>query len=153
MSQATVGRRTVRYATLDDVMVDVDRLLQGHETIGKWSLGQMCNHLSETLRGSLEGFDAKVPWILRALLGGKIKRSILSTGRMREGIKLPDRFLPKAGLDARAEAEALRAAIAHYKSHVGPMAPHPMFGAMTYDEWTKLHLIHAAHHLSFARPK
>ena len=33
-----------------------------------------------------------------------------------------------------------------------PPAPHPFFGPLTRAEWTRLHCIHCAHHLSFALP-
>jgi hypothetical protein len=145
-------RRPLAFATLDEVMPDVDRLLQGHRTIGRWSLGQICNHLSDALVLSVQGFGVKAPWILRKTLGPIAKRELYSTGRMREGIKLPEKFLPKPGLDARAEAEALRGALLAYSRHTGPMADHPMFGPLSRDEWTRLHCIHCAHHLSFAHP-
>ena len=71
---------------------------------------------------------------------------------MKEGIKLPEKFLPRPGLDARAEAEALRGALNVYSAHAGPLADHPMFGPLSRDEWTRLHCIHCAHHLSFVQP-
>jgi Protein of unknown function (DUF1569) len=71
---------------------------------------------------------------------------------MTEGIKVPEAFLPKPGLDARAEADALRAALRFYAAHTGPLAEHPFFGRISRDEWTRLHCIHCAHHLSFVHP-
>jgi hypothetical protein len=71
---------------------------------------------------------------------------------MDEGVKLPKEFLPRPGLDARAEAEALRAALRLYAAHAGPVAEHPFFGRISRDEWTRLHCIHWAHHLSFVHP-
>ena len=146
-------RRTLDFARLDDVMPDVDRLLAGHATAGNWSMGQICNHLAGTYRMSVEGFGVKAPWLLRATLGRVFKKKVLGERRMKAGIKVPERFLPKPGLDDRAEAEALRSSIAHYRSHPEPRAPHPFFGPMTGDEWDRLHLIHSAHHLSFAVPE
>ncbi|MFI5459648.1 MAG: DUF1569 domain-containing protein [Isosphaerales bacterium] len=40
------GRRELSFASLDEVMPDVERLLAGHATVGQWSLGQICNHLA-----------------------------------------------------------------------------------------------------------
>ena len=145
-------RRTLAFDRLDHVMPEVDRLLEGHSTVGNWSLGQMCNHLADTFRFSIEGFGAKVPWLPRMLFGRMAKKQVFGSGQMRPGIKLPEKFLPKPGLDARAEAEALRAAVAIFTAHTGPVADHPMFGPMTHAEWTRLHCIHCAHHLSFAHP-
>lgn len=148
----TSQRRALGFTSLDEVMPEVDRLLQGHRTVGKWSLGQICNHLTGSLVYSVEGFPVQLPWLIRKTLGPIFKRKVFQTGRMREGIKLPDHILPRPGLDARAEAEALRGALLAYSRHTGPLAPHPMFGPLSRDEWTRLHCIHCAHHLSFALP-
>jgi len=46
----TPGRRTLRYESLDEVMPDVERLLEGHTTVGTWSLAQICRHLATVMR-------------------------------------------------------------------------------------------------------
>ncbi len=145
-------RRTLDFARVDEVMPEVDRLLDGYATAGSWTLGQACNHLAATFRMSVEGSGVKVPWLVRATFGRIFKRKVLTERRMKEGIKTPEEFLPKPGLEDRAEAEALRASIAHYRAHPELRAPHPFFGPMTGDEWDLLHCIHSAHHLSFAVP-
>src|SRR5579872_7094235 len=146
------ARRTLAFTSVDQVMPDVDRLLNGHKTAGNWSLGQICNHLTGTLQSSIEGFPIKMPWLMRVTIGKLAKKKILTSGKMDEGIKIPERFCPKPGLDARAEVEALRAAFRLYAAHAGPVADHPMFGPMSRAEWDRLHCIHCAHHLSFAHP-
>jgi uncharacterized protein DUF1569 len=149
----TSDRRALSFERLDQVMPDVERLMQGYKTVGKWTLGQMCNHLGNTLRYSMEGFPGpKPPWLVRTLVAPMFFRKIMKTGEMGEGVKVPEVFLPKPGLDDRAEAEALRAAIALYLANDKPLADHPFFGPLTRDQWTRLHCIHCAHHLSFARP-
>jgi len=45
------------------------------------------------------------------------------------------------------------ASIRRFAEHPGEMQPSPLFGKMTRDQWTDLHLIHASHHLSFLLPK
>ena len=65
-------------------------------------------------------------------------------------MRLPKRFEPKPGGDARAEAEALRAAVRRFDTHAGPVADHPLAGKMTKEGWERFHRIHCAHHLSFA---
>lgn len=152
MTQATVGRRALTFATLDQVMPDVDRLLPGHSTVGNWSLGQICNHLSSAVTASVEGIAFKAPWLLRKTVAPIVLKRMLRTGRMPEGVKLPEHFWPKPGVDARAEAEALRAAIRLFAAHAGPVADHPFFGRMDRDRWDQLHRIHCAHHLSFVLP-
>jgi Protein of unknown function (DUF1569) len=145
-------RRPLSFTSLAEVMPDVDRLLRGHRTVGKWSLGQICNHLAGSLIYSVEGFPGKAPWLIRKLIGSRAKRDLFRKGRMDEGMKLPEKFLPRPGLDPRAEAEALRGALNVYSAHAGPLADHPLFGPLGRDEWTHLHCIHFAHHLSFVHP-
>jgi hypothetical protein len=145
-------RRTLGFTRLDDVMPDVDRLLAGHATAGNWSLGQICSHLSDAFRFSVDGFGVQAPWLIRATLGRIAKAKVLREGRIKPGIKLPDSFRPRPGLDARAEAEALRASIAYYLAHPETRAMHPFFGGMTNAENDRMHCIHCAHHLSFAVP-
>jgi len=145
-------RRSLTFATLDRVMPDVDRLLEGHETVGKWSLAQICNHLCTSVAYSVEGYPGRAPWILRATVGAFVRRRLLRTGRMATGIRLPEEFQPKPGLDARAEAEALRACLQYYAAHQGTPVTHPILGKLTRAEWDRFHAIHCAHHLSFVRP-
>ena len=152
MGTTTTGRRPLQFATLAEVMPDVDRLLQGHRTVGRWSLAQICNHLAQTLIYSIEGFPDRAPWLLRRTFGAFAKRHVLATGVIREGGKLPERYLPRPGLDDRAEAEALRGALHLYSAHPGPLADHPLFGPLDRAEWTRIHCVHSAHHLSFAHP-
>ena len=147
------GRRTLCFTSLDQVMPDVDRLLAGHETVGNWSLGQICNHLCRSVVSSVDRFPGAAPFWIRRTVGPLIGRHVLKTGRMREGIRLPPSALPRPGLDDRAEAEALRAALTLFAAQPGPFAEHPVFGPWTREQWTRLHCIHCAHHLSFALPR
>ena len=104
-------RRALSFSSLDEVMPDVDRLLEGHTTTGRWSLGQICNHLGTALRYTVEGFPEQAPWLLRHTVGPVAKRQVLGSGAFPEGVKLPEKYLPRPGLDPRAEAEALRASL------------------------------------------
>jgi len=146
------GRRTLTFANLDEMMAEVDRLLAGHRTLGRWSLGQVCNHLSGAIRASVEGIPFKLPWIVRKLIGPIAKRRVLGRGRLPDGMKLPEAYAPKPGLDARAEAESLRATIRYFTAHAGPLGSHPVFGPLTADEWRRFHCVHGAHHLGFVLP-
>jgi hypothetical protein len=146
------ARRALTFTSLDQVMPDVDRLLEGHTTVGRWSLGQICNHLTGSITSTVEGFPAKAPWLVRKTVGPLILRRILTTGRFPEGIKLPKEHLPRPGVDARAEAEALRAALRLLASHPGPLTEHPLAGPIPRADWDRFTCIHCAHHLSFARP-
>lgn len=145
-------RRPLRFSSLEEIMPDVDRLTAGHRTVGQWSLGQICNHLSKAIGYSIDGFPGKAPWLIRKLMAPSIRKSILQTGEMSEGVKVPEIYLPKPGLDDRTEIETLRQALQRYAAFQGTLADHPFFERLSRDQWNQLHCIHCAHHLSFAVP-
>jgi hypothetical protein len=149
----TAGRRSLRYSTLDEIMPDVEHLLEGHSTVGNWSLAQICQHLATVIRRVVD-MPASTPVDSSLWVGDEKKRQVFESGMLPEGIQGPPQVLPTENRGERDEADALRDAIAHYKaSPTGPVIPHRFFGPLGKDEWEKLTLIHCAHHLSFANPK
>src|SRR5689334_11912222 len=114
----TEGRRTLRFATLRDVPPDVERLLAaGHRTLGRWTLAQICNHLSESIRYSLDGFPGRhAPWPVRVTLGKLIGTLMLTTGRIKEGVPVAGVYQPDATLHAGEQLAILREMIARFES-------------------------------------
>ena len=147
----TPGRRALHYESLGKVMPDVDRLLEGHSTVGNWSLAQICRHLATVMRRVVD-LPASTPHDASQWVGEKRKRQFFESGLVPKGIPASPPLLPVEGLDDREEAEGLRQAIAHYEASPGPVAPHRLFGFLTREEWDRFHCIHCAHHLSFAVP-
>ncbi len=148
----TPGRRALTFASLAEVMPDVERLLRGHTTVGRWSLVQICGHLARSLHGTIDGFPARAPWLLRKTVGPLPLRWVLRRNRFIEGMPAPPQKQPAPGVDARAEAEALRAALGRLAAHTGPLVEYPFGGPVTRKGWERFHCIHCAHHLSFAVP-
>ena len=66
-------------------------------------------------------------------------------------MKTPGHLAPKSAEDAAA-VDALLSAIAAYRSRTDPLHPIPLFGRLPRETWDQIHLIHCAHHLSFAIP-
>jgi hypothetical protein len=148
----TAGRRPLEFATLDEVVPEVERLLrEGHTTVGHWSLAQICRHLAATLRRVVD-LPASTPVDPSQRVSEAEKQRVLDSGQIPEGLPGPPEIMPPEGLDPHAEAEGLRAAIAHFRAAPGPAVPHRFFGPLTRDEWDRLQRIHCAHHLSFALP-
>lgn len=145
-------RRALSFASLADVTPDVERLLAGHVTVGRWSLGQICNHLALTINAPIDGCPVKFPWLVRRTFGAAARRLMFRWGWIPRGVRVPRTYLPRPGLDAAAEAEALRAAVGRFQIHVGPLDEHPLLGPMGKAGWERFHLLHCAHHLSFAIP-
>ena len=145
------GRRTLRYQCFDDVMPDVEQLLEGHQTVGNWTLAQICQHLATVLRRHVD-LPASTTFDPTDRASDEAKRRMLESGVLPAGIEAPPGVLPEATRAEREEAEGLRAAIAYYRASPGPVIPHRIFGPLTRDEWDRFELAHLAHHLSFAVP-
>jgi hypothetical protein len=146
------GRRALAFGRVEEILPEVDRLLAGHATLGRWSLGMICRHLATAIRDSVEGYPFRMPWAFRRTVGPLGYRWLDRRGRMPSGLWAPKAMIPPTGLDDRAEAESLRRAIALYRDR-GPIAEHPLFGRFRPEQWDRLHCIHAAHHLGFALPR
>src|SRR5438105_702823 len=147
----TPGRRTLRFNSFDEIIPDVERLLEGHTTVGTWSLAQICRHLASVARRVVD-LPASTPSDPSQWVGEERKRQVFETGMIPEGLPGPPEVMPPEHLDEREEAEGLRQAIAHFTSSPGPVIPHRLFGPLSRAEWHRLQLIHLAHHLSFAIP-
>jgi Protein of unknown function (DUF1569) len=143
-------RRDLTFANLDDVMPEVGRLLAGHTTVGRWTLGQICNHVAAALRLTLEAPPTPAEPTREQRVA---RRLFFRSGRFPEGMEAPIPVLqPQLGLDAATEAEALRVAIGRFASASGPFPAHPVLGPLTKEEWIRFHCLHCAHHLGFAVP-
>jgi hypothetical protein len=143
-------RRQLDFTTLDDVMPDVERLLAGHSTIGRWTLGQILNHLATAVRITAEAQGGSSEPTREQDV---FRHRFFHRGRFPDGMEAPlPVLLPQAGLDPRTEADSLRHAIACYCSRIEPFPAHPRLGPLTGVEWTRFHCIHCAHHLGFAVP-
>jgi hypothetical protein len=146
----TPGRRKLRFYSYEQVMAEIERLAPAHRTLGRWSLGQICEHLADTQEAAL------------GLAGSEIKTSRLfraTVGRISWLVLLWFGFIPEqfGGLGPRPPAELdaalsrLRASFARISTEP-QTAIHPVFGSLSQDQWRQFHLRHAAHHLSFVIP-
>lgn len=151
-SKTVIGRRTLNFNTLEEIVADVEMLVASPrtKTLGNWPLEKLISHLAMTFRGSLDGFQSKAPLLVRLIVPFFKARALKS--KMSPGIKLPAGTDVVAYPDAASAAAALadlQTAIARTRTEKME-ARHPAFGNMTHDEWYQLHLRHAEMHLSFA---
>ena len=145
-------RRPLNYASFDEILPDVHRLIGGHRTVGKWTLGQICDHVATVTRFYVDAPADPAP-DLSLRVPDEQKRQTFATGQVVEGRPLPAEVPPPAEVDAAEGADRLQAALDHYRAvPTGPVAEHRRFGRLTKEEWDRLVCIHAAHHLSFAIP-
>jgi uncharacterized protein DUF1569 len=153
MGGVIVERRQLDFRDFDAVAAEVERLRsQGYTKAGTWDLREICDHLSTTMRMSLEGFTFKAPWLLRTLFGPIFRRRILKNRRMPVGIKAAQPLMPGPPGDEQASVKVFTELLARVRDPQAQFQPSPFFGVLSPDEWRQLHLIHAAHHLGFLIP-
>jgi hypothetical protein len=144
-------RRHLRFESLDAILPEVERLRAGHRTLGRWSLGQICDHLASATRLAVDA-PADTRHDPSLLLPPERTAEVFATERLPEGLPLPSVLGEPAAISEAEGAERLRSALDHYRAKGGPVAPHRYFGALTKEKWERLVCIHCAHHLGFAVP-
>ncbi len=153
-SKTVQGRRTLKFSSFDEVIADAEMLASSPNTrtLGNWPVDRLLTHLATAINLSIDGMDVKAPWLMR-LMGPLIKRRVMKQGmppgfnvpKDREAGAYPGGFTPHEAVDK------LSAAVARTQREK-MTARHPVFGPLTHEEWTLLHLHHAAMHLSFTVP-
>ena len=149
------GRRELHFTSLEDILADVDRLASGREirTLGNWSAGQIFEHVARVMDGSIDGFNNKLPGIVRFIFQYTMKPRVLRKP-MAAGFQLPK----KAGVELIAPPTSLEDGLAHIRGSIHRLqtdpkrVPSPFLGTLTKEEWTQLHCRHAELHFSFLIP-
>lgn len=147
-------RRKLHFNSLAEMKAEVDRLANGKvRCTGNWTLAQAIDHLACIMEGSLDGINAKAPWFVRLLaptfrgnaLNKGMPPGIAARGDMASVLPPDDVTLDNASsrmnrvFDRLNKGETMR-----QKS--------PVFGKMTHEDWSNLHMRHAELHLSFMHP-
>jgi uncharacterized protein DUF1569 len=153
-----VGRRNLRFNSVDEVLADVDRLVDAERAgrlkrLGNWSLGQTLGHLATWAEYAYTPAPLKTPWFVKAILR-LMKRKYLY-GSMHAGAKIPGVAGGTLGTAPMSVEEALprfRQAFERLKKEP-PTAPSPAFGKLTHGEGVALNMRHAELHLSFLVPE
>ncbi|AGA29148.1 DUF1569 domain-containing protein [Singulisphaera acidiphila] len=140
-------RRDLTFARLDEVMPDVEHLLEGHTTVGRWSLGQILHHLTAGIALSMEGEpDTSEPTRVQGIAYRRFFRSGFFPEKQHASHPT---LVPPRTVDTSAEAQSLSAAIQRFSASNGPFPAHPRLGPLRRGEWTRFHCMHCAHHLGF----
>jgi hypothetical protein len=149
------GRRNLHFNSLDDILADVEQLARAREikTLGNWSAGQVVQHLSLVMTKSIDGFDSRLPWIVRVLMNFFMKKYVINKP-MGAGFQLPKKAaaeLIPAETSWEEGLASIRTALGRLKTET-TRVPSPFLGKMTVEDWTKLHCRHSELHLSFLAP-
>ena len=151
MSAQTAARRSLSYASLQDIIDDATRLTEADApTTGGWSKGQIFEHLARLMDRSLDGFDFKIAWPIRMIGIYYFKHRIFKHG-MSPGFQLKGatkEALAPNPLEDQAGLEHLKKSVQRLETE-SQRCPSPIFGELTRDEWNLLHRRHAELHMSF----
>jgi hypothetical protein len=152
-TSTVTNRRNLHFDTIEEILADVESLNRGKfRTLGNWSAGQILQHLTIVMNGSIDGSPFRVGWPLR-VIGRLAKKRFLAKG-MKPGLKLTAvaaEALVPAPIGWEEALAGFRRAI-HRLQTEPDRKPHGFFGPMTRDEWNRLHCHHSALHLSFLVP-
>jgi len=153
-TKSVKNRRDVHYQSFDDFLADAEQLAAGQtEMLGNWTLSQVFGHLANALNYSIDGFPGSAPLPLK-IIARLFMRKMIFEGPLKPGFKLPkdmeSKMIPQ-GMSTEEGLAALRAAVDRQKFETR-RAPHPVFGKISVDDWTRAHLRHAELHMSFAVP-
>lgn len=149
-------RRKLDLPNAEAVLAEVNRLREeGYQPLGKWNLGQICEHLTETIRFGLDPSNRRLPWIVRKLFTTRAFHRVLRTRKMATGIPIPRRIKPKssAELDDPTKIDEYLALVTEIQEFQGPLPPFPLADDVRLEDWKQIQWIHAGHHLSFLVPK
>lgn len=148
--------RQLRLHTLDEVAADIRRLREGgYEKGGEWSLPQMCEHLTGTMRIGLDGSMKPFPWVLRATLGNAMFWLFVSrTLKPGKGVKTLPQLEPGANIepDDSEPIDRCLATLAEARDRTEPLPPYPFTTKISNNRWRDMMVAHSEHHLEFLRP-
>ena len=128
--------------------------LTGYQQTGNWNLAQICEHLSGTMNGGMDGFGFRSPWILRATVFQWAFNSTLKKRRMGSGFPTLKRLKPKQS-DSRDNDDVINQCIEtcqRASDYDQPIRDYPFLNEPPVDDWRQFMWLHAGHHLSFLVP-
>lgn len=137
----------MKLASFEDVLRDVDAVTQ-RANVDARILAAALAHCAQSIEFSLTGYPVMRSPVFRATIGRLAKRQFL-----RKGVMSHDTDAPIPGASEPSEttvesaAQRLRGAIAAFRAHEGPFAPHLAYGDCSREEYERLHSMHVADHL------
>ena len=154
-----MDRRQLDFHSADDVIADIKMLQSsGYRKTKNWNLSQVCEHLTTTMIGGLDGWGFRLPWIVRATyMNWEFNRAIKKR-KIATGLPTLDRLKPKQATSAENEPDDQLAidrcieTCRRTEAYNGTMIENPLLNHVTADQWKDYMWVHAAHHLSFLVP-
>ena len=131
------------------------------EREGKWSIAQILEHLYLTYTGTVRGceraLDTKNPLVTSQTPAQRLKALLIITlGHFPHGIKAPRQVRPKGipadqvTSDIQRQIAVMEESLSRCERQLGKhkkLFNHPVLGALTGEQWRKLHWLHGCHHV------
>lgn len=149
-------RRETQFRSAEEIVSEIERLQKyGYERTKNWNLTQICEHLEATMRGGMDGFGFRLPWLLRATIVKWVFRYALRTRKLLSGAPTLSVLKPKSEnqTDDSEKIESCIRVLREAASFQGSLDDYAMLDNLAVDDWKQFMWIHASHHLSFLIPK
>ncbi|HEY8049762.1 MAG TPA: DUF1569 domain-containing protein [Ramlibacter sp.] len=117
-------------------------------TTGAWPLSSTLDHCAQSVEMSMDGYPQSKGALFQRTAGRAAFALFRWRGEMGHPLDQPIPGAPAlaAGADWKPAAQRLRAAIARFEAHTGPLAPHFAYGALAKTEYAAAHAMHIADH-------
>ncbi len=148
-------RRNLDLKSAQEIVDEIQLLQdQGYVQTGNWNLTQICEHLTATMKGGMEGFGFRLPWVLRATVLKWSFKHILKTRKLNSGFPTFSVLKPKhSGLeDDQPTIVLCMETCLRASAFPGPMTDYALVDDLSVQDWRDFMWIHASHHLSFLIP-
>lgn len=111
--------------------------------------GAAMAHCAQSIHCSIDGYPKPANWLVRTFIGPQVLQRFLKQGFMRHDVKAPVPGVPPPPVELSSQEglEQLEGAIARFKAHTGPLAPHFAYGPVSKAAYEAVHAMHAANHL------
>lgn len=146
------------FHSIAELQSDLDRIEASHEagtlsTDGGWTVGQNLKHCGIFMKCSYDGFEMDAPVVLRMVCSVLLKPiATKPKSQMKPGIKLPAKakeLLPADEVSVEDGLAMIRSQVKRIESGEEMTQRSPLFGKLSHQQWTNLHLNHCRMHMGY----
>ncbi|MEL7265091.1 MAG: DUF1569 domain-containing protein [Planctomycetota bacterium] len=120
----------------EEVIQEITHLRQaGYLRTKSWNLTQICQHLEKTMRGGMEGFGFRLPWILRVTMMKWGFAWLLKRRRLPAGLLSPKMLEPDHADCESDDHDAIDSCIAMIRrssEFLGPIEDYPFLNDLDF---------------------
>lgn len=115
---------------------------------GAWPLSSVLDHLAQSVEMSMDGYPQPKGALFQMTAGRAAFAVFRARGKMSHGLAEPIPGAPPLdiGPDWKLAAGRLRAALARFDAHTGPLKPHFAYGELSKADYEIAHCMHIANH-------